>query len=194
MNKNVQDIQGLESAIRNLVTFRLDRQTYALPIEPIVQIIEMVTITPIPHVNHSVEGVINVRGMTVPVINLRRHLDLPEVKLQLHTPIILVQTGERMVGLIVDQVADVLNVSASQVARPTDVLPDEMGDAQLLQGLIQTPQGAVLLLDLAHLFASDRAKLVQASVTLPAANDLSENGKKEPVEIADANELVGARA
>ena len=68
-------------AWRNLVTFRLGQQTCALPIEPIVQIIPMVTITRIPQVNHTVkgpalsadvpsavEGVINVRGATVPVV------------------------------------------------------------------------------------------------------------------------------
>lgn len=164
--------------IRNLVTFRLDRQTYALPLELIVQIVEMVTITPIPQVNHSVEGVINVRGASVPVVNLRRHLGLPEAKLQLHTPILLVRTGERMVGLIVDQVADVLNVSAGQITCPTELLPDGLSDAPLLQGLVHTSQNAVLLLDLDRLFSSERAKLVQASATLPVAGDLSENDKK----------------
>ncbi len=164
--------------IRNLVTFRLDRQMYALPLELIVQIVEMVTITPIPQVNHSVEGVINVRGTPVPVVNLRRHLGLPEAKLQLHTPILLVRTAERMVGLIVDQVADVLNVSADQITCPTDLLPDGLSDAPLLQGLVHTSQNSVLLLDLNRLFSSERARLVQASATLPVAGDLSGNGKK----------------
>jgi purine-binding chemotaxis protein CheW len=137
---------------RNLVTFRLDQQLYALPIEPIVQIIEMVTITPIPQIEGAVEGVINVRGTPVIVINLRRHLGLPPVRLQLRTPIILAQVGGRMVGLIVDQVIDMLSLSGGQIARPDDFLPQELSEMPLLQGLAHTPDGTVLLLDLEHLF------------------------------------------
>ena len=66
---------------KSLVTFRLDSQTYALPIEPLVQIIEMVTITPIPQINSSVEGMINLRGTAVPVVNLGRHFGLPDTRL-----------------------------------------------------------------------------------------------------------------
>jgi purine-binding chemotaxis protein CheW len=181
MSGNGQDAQHSSAiaGIRNLVTFQLDRQTFALPIETIVQIVEMVMITPVPQVNHSVEGVINVHGTTVPVINLRRHLGLPEIKLQLHTPIILVQTGERMVGLIVDQMADVLNVSAGQITNPTDILPDGLGDAPLLQGLMHTPKDTVLLIDLNRLFSLDRARLTQALSTLSAADNSSENAKSE---------------
>ena len=186
MNTNSQDSQNMESAMRNLVAFQLDRQTYALPIEPIVQIIEMVAITPIPQVNPAVEGVINVRGTAVPVINLRCQLGLPEAKLQLHTPIILVRTGERMVGLIVDQVADVLNISADQITRPQDMLPDELSDVPLLQGLTHTSQGALLLLDLEHLLASNQAQLAQALEAISALNDSSEDDQQEPAEAAGA--------
>jgi len=189
MNKSGQGAQLSESTVHHLVTFRLDRQTYALPIEPIVQIIEMVAITPIPQVNPAVEGVINVRGTAVPVVNLRCHLGLPEAKLQLHTPIILVQTGERMVGLIVDQVADVLNISADQITRPKDMLPDGLSDAPLLQGLMHTSQGAVLLLDLERLWASKPAQPAQTLEALFAVNDSSEDNQPEPVEATHADEL-----
>lgn len=158
---------------RNLVAFRLEQQTYALPIEPVAQIIEMVTITPIPQVNRSsMEGVINVRGATVPVVNLGRHLGLPEAPLQLHTPLILIQTDGRMVGLIVDEVIDVLNLPADQIARPADFLPEGLGGAPILQGLAHTPDGMVLLLDPDHLFLPSQVQaLVQAMETLPGNVD-----------------------
>ncbi len=136
----------------NLVTFLLERQIYALPIEPIVQIIEMVTITPIPQVDDAVRGVINVRGEPVLVIDLRRHLGLPQMHLQLRTPIILVQSGGRMMGLIVDQVIDMLSLLPGQIARPDAILPKDMNVTPLLRGVAHTPEGAVLLLDLDHLF------------------------------------------
>lgn len=153
---------------RNLMAFRLDQQTYALPIEPIVQIIEMVTITPIPQVSNTVKGVISVRGAPVPVVNLRRYFGLPEAALQLHTPIVLVQVDELMVGLIVDEVLDVLSLPGSQITHPADILPEGLGKAPVLQGLAHTPDGTVLLLDLGHLFLPDQAQtLAQAAGTLP---------------------------
>jgi chemotaxis signal transduction protein len=136
----------------NLVTFLLEKQIYALPIQATVQIIEMVTITPIPQVDDAVQGVINVRGEPVLVINLRRHLGLPQMRLQLRTPIILVQSAGRMMGLIVDQVIDMLSLSASQIVHPNAILPKKMISTSLLQGMAHTPEGTVLLLDLDQLF------------------------------------------
>jgi purine-binding chemotaxis protein CheW len=136
----------------NLVAFRLNEQLYALPIEPIVQIVEMVTITPLPQVNHAMRGIINVHGTAVPVLDLRQHLGLADAGLRLHTPIILVKAKERQVGLIVDQVTSVMNVPVDRIAHPADVLPPELGQAPLLRGLAHTEAGMVLLLDLEHLF------------------------------------------
>jgi purine-binding chemotaxis protein CheW len=155
---------------RTLVAFRLDQQTYALHIEPIMQIIEMVTIMPIPQISNAVEGIINVRGAPVPVVNLRRYLGLPEATLQLHTPIILAQVGELMVGLIVDEVLDVLSLPGGQIARPAEILPEGLGEAPILQGLAHTPDGMLLLLDLEHLFLPHQAQvLAQAMETPPEA-------------------------
>ncbi len=158
-----------ESVFYHLVTFRLGRQTYALPIEPIVQIVQMVTITSILQVNPSVEDVIDLGGARVPVVNLRRRLGLPEAEVQLHTLIVLVQDGGQIVGLMVDQVSDVLDVEAGQIACPMDRLQEGLSDVSLLGGLIQSPAGAVLLLDLERLFSSEPARLVQAVAALPEA-------------------------
>jgi purine-binding chemotaxis protein CheW len=167
---------------QSLVAFRLGQQIYALPIEPIAQIIEMITITPIPQVSSAVEGVINVRGVVVPVINLRRHFGLPTVPPGLRTPIILVQVGERTVGLIVDEVIDVLNLSADQVARITDVLPEGLGESQVLQGLVHIQSDTVLLLDLEHIFQPHQAQaLARAVATLSDATI-----EEEPEEAEEA--------
>ena len=139
--------------LRNLVTFRLDQRTYALPIEPVAQIIEMVTIIPILQAEDSVAGVINVRGAAVPVVNMRGHFGLPEAPLQLNTPIILAQIDGRVVGLIVDEVIDVLGLSVGQIAHPADILPEGMVQPPVLGGVAYTPDDAVLLLDAEHLFS-----------------------------------------
>ncbi len=136
----------------NLVTFRLEQEVYALPIEAIIKIISMVTITSIPRVHESVEGIINMRGAAVPVINLRRYLDVPEVPLGLHTPIILVQVSERTMGLIVDEVIDVQEIDGERIARLGDIMPDKLGNVPILEGIVHTPEGTILLLNIEQLF------------------------------------------
>jgi purine-binding chemotaxis protein CheW len=159
---------GNRSDQHNLVAFRLGEQTYALPIEPIVQIIEMVTITPIPQVNNAVEGVINMRGTAVPVVSMRRHFGMPEIPLQLRTPIIIVQIDRQVVGLIVDEVIDVLSLPPERISHTTDILPEGLGQASILRGLVHIQNDTVLLLDLEHLLLPYQAQaLAQVTANLP---------------------------
>lgn len=135
-----------------VVTFKIGSQTYALPLGPVRQIIEMITITPLPQVNPMISGVINFHGVMAPVVNMRRLLELEELPLGLHTPIILVNVSKRLVGLIVDTVIDVLELPVDQVVDPNHILLKDLGETPLLQGLIQTKTGSILMLNPEHLF------------------------------------------
>jgi purine-binding chemotaxis protein CheW len=150
--------QAHTSSHATVVTFQMGQQMYALPIESIVRIVEMVTITPIPRTNHVIEGVINYQGVTIPAVNLRRHLGLPMVSFGLDTHIIIAQIGERMIGLVVDRVLDVSEFPSVRVSRPDDILPQGLGRVPLLRGVAQTPQGIVLVLDLENLLAPGQAE------------------------------------
>ncbi len=139
----------------DLVAFRLDQQTYALPIEPIIQIIEMVTLTPLPQLDPLIDGVINFHGTLLPVISLRRYLGLPTIPLHLHTPIILVRHEQQTFGLIVDQVLDVIRIAERHLTRPDSLLPKGIEKPPLLSGLARLPNNQLLLLiNLTALFTS----------------------------------------
>lgn len=138
--------------ITNLVIFRLNQVYYAIAIEPIQQIIEMVTITPVLKTEAWMEGVINYHGQSVPVINLRRHFGLDVVPYGWHTPIILVNITQHQAGLIVDDVLDVLAIPSEQIVAPQSVLPVGIPEIALLKGIIQMEEHITLLLDLEHLF------------------------------------------
>ncbi len=152
---------GRTRAARHLMVCEVNQQLYALPIEPIEQIIEMVTITPVPQVNTHLEGIINVRGMMVPVVNLGLGLGYAATKLLLHTPIVLVWIRGRMVGLVVDQVVDVISVDEGQVTDPVDMLPEGLGELPLLEGVVRDSSRTMLLLDLERLFTTRRAGLAE---------------------------------
>ncbi len=156
-----------QTGLINVVIFLLDGQRYALPIESILQIIEMVTITPVPQVDHTIEGVINFHGVMVPVVNLRRHLGLTSRPPRLHTPIILATISERTVGLMVDGVLTVLTKPLDQVIHPKDILPEGLGEIPLLSGLIHSPAGMVMLLEPDQLFlVNHTSSLAEATAAL----------------------------
>lgn len=164
---------------QNVVAFRLDKQTYALPIEPIAQIIEMVAITPIPQLDDVVAGVINVHGEAVAVVKLRRHFGLSDAPLQLNTPILLTRIGGQTIGLIVDEVTDVFNLPPDQIVQLGEILPEELGNAPIFRGLTYVADDAVLMLDPDQLFRPDQlAILAQAASLLQKA--IAEKGRLEP--------------
>lgn len=99
---------------RRFVAFWLDEQLYGFSIDQVREILQMVEITPIPDAPAHVRGAINVRGTVVPILDLRMLLGLQERPFDASTPIVLVEGGERLVGVGVDDVADVLQVSAEQ--------------------------------------------------------------------------------
>jgi purine-binding chemotaxis protein CheW len=160
---------GNPSGQQDVLAFKLGRQTYALPIHPVVQIIEMVAITPIPQIDTALEGVINVHGEAVAVVKLRRHLGLPDAPLQLNTPIVLVKVGERTVGLIVDEVVDVLNLPDDRIIHLHDILPDTVGDAPALQGVTYITENTLLMLDPNELFDPQELSLLAQAVEILTA-------------------------
>ncbi len=153
----MDDNEMLSPAVQDLVIFGLKAQRYAIPVSHIVQIIEMVTITPIPQINPVVAGLINVRGASVPVINMHRYLNQPDSPPQLHTPIILVRVpvaeNEQLLGLIVDDVVDVTPALRSTLTHLPDILPDTLHNRPFIQGVLHTSYGMVILLDLTNFFS-----------------------------------------
>lgn len=136
----------------SVIAFRLDHRTFALPLEVIVQILPMMTITHIPHLSGIVKGTINVRGESILVISLRSHFGLLEEPLQLYTPLLLLKVRDRSLALIVDQVLDVMTLSLEQVTSLQTILPDGIENIPMLHGISYHNNETVLVLDPDHLF------------------------------------------
>lgn len=163
------DGAGLRVAMADAwVTFRLGNQVYGLPVAPIEQIVPMVTITPLPEIDEPVAGVINVRGRPVPVVDLRHHVGQAQAAFLLDTPIVLARIADHSLGLVVDEVLDVLSLAPADLIAPTQILPAELGQAPVIAALARMPGGLGLLLDPDHLFGPEqRAALAQAAEMLP---------------------------
>ena len=168
------------SGQQNVVAFRLEKQTYALPIEPVAQIIEMVAIPPIPQLDTVIEGVINVHGEAVAVVKLRRHFGLSDAPLQLNTPILLTRIGKQTIGLIVDEVTDVFNLPTDQIVQLGEILPEELGNAPIFRGLTYMADDAVLMLDPDQIFRPDQLEILAKAASL-LQKAIAEKGQGKPV-------------
>jgi len=160
--------------VRHIVTFRLGCDTFALPVEPVDQILPMLAITPLPEgsgeLADSVLGAINLRGQVMPVVDLRRHVGQRPAALERDTPLVVTHIGDLAVSLVVDEVIDVLTVREGDITPPGEVLPEGLGQAPVLAGLVCIPGTAegrlALLLDANHLFAPGQRQAVARAVEL----------------------------
>src|SRR5271168_921070 len=107
--KALADKQG--QASQQFLTFLLDEQEYGLEIFRIREIRGYAPITPIPNVPSHVRGVMNLRGTVLPVVDLRMKFHLPPIEYNKFTVIVIAMVGDKMVGLLVDAVSDVLQVN-----------------------------------------------------------------------------------
>lgn len=129
-----------------LVIFQLNDQKYALPIQETQEIIRMSNITRVPNTKHYVEGIINLRGSIVPVINLNKRLSLPVAEYGEDTRIIVVEHNGQKVGMIVDVVLEVGRFSEDEI-EPPSVAGDSV---DYLKGVVKKEENLWLLINLAE--------------------------------------------
>lgn len=135
------------------LTFLLNNEEYGLELLRIQEIRGYTAATPIPNVSPYVRGVINLRGTVLPVIDLRIRFGLDAVEYNKFTVIVITNVGTKMVGLLVDAVSDVLEVTADTMQPPPD-----FGAAvatHFIQGLFPTKEGLAVALDLEKLLEAD---------------------------------------
>ena len=153
--------QSRGTARHTLVVFELDDREFALPIEDIAEIVPMVLITPVPEVPPWVEGVINLRGRVIPVIDLRTRLGIEPRPHELNTPILIAEQGTKKLGLIADAVRDVIELDEDAFETPTEAGVDETGHADAMSSVGRLGDRLIVVLDLTRV-AGDAAPLAEA--------------------------------
>jgi purine-binding chemotaxis protein CheW len=143
----VRGSPGTSIPVVTLVVFRVGARELCLRVEHVVEILRMVAITPVPGAAPWIAGVINLRGRTVPVVDLRVRLGFPPAVPGLATPIVVALVGDRPVGVIVDQVAGVVRVPDDALEPPEGLSVSGSGVA----GLAHVQGRLVIILDPAPL-------------------------------------------
>lgn len=136
------------------VGFQIEDQQYAFRIEQIQEIVILTQVTQTPQVSECVEGVSNLRGAIIPIINLRKLLGLEAKPVDSETRTIVVNVGERTMGCTVDMVSQVIRVPADDIKpAPETVTAD---GASYVSGFVKRDDGLVILLDINELLSPDR--------------------------------------
>ena len=104
------------------VAFKVAGSEYVLPASDVLQMETFVGATPVPGSPQWVLGLVQVRGRVIPVIDLRRRFGLPPQEGTLDSRIVVVQTGERVVGLLADAAREVLRIDSAEFHPPPEVV------------------------------------------------------------------------
>ncbi len=126
-----------------LLTFKLDEQVYALDISNVVQVVRMVALTRPPKAPLYVQGMFNLRGKVIPVIDIRKRCGLPDKPTDIYTQLVIAQSGGHTLALTVDVVTEVLTMPAANIEPP-----DQIGsDMEYLQAVGKQGNHLILILD-----------------------------------------------
>jgi purine-binding chemotaxis protein CheW len=134
-----------------LVVFELANECYGVDIAAVESIIKMQAITVVPHAPAFVEGVTNLRGSVLPVVDLRKRFGLPAVEGSRNTRIIVVTIHDIKVGMTVDAVSEVLRVSEEAI-EPTPPMVMTV-DSSFITGIAKVGDRLVILLDLSKVLS-----------------------------------------
>lgn len=147
-----------------LVTFRLGGEEFGLDVFAVHEILRYQEPTPVPRAPAFVEGVMDVRGTLVPVVDLRRRFELSEVQVGDDTRIVVVEFGGERLGLVVDSVTEVMRVPETAIQPPPRYIRGLA--AEYVRGIARMEGRLVVLVDMDRILSSEeRIALEQAPLT-----------------------------
>lgn len=151
MNSNPLALANNNQSAKAYLTFRVGAQWYAVNVDNIFEVSNLVAISEVPDMPPSVLGVVNIRGLVVPILDLRRRFKLAQNRLDLTTPIIFLQkeAGVCSYGIVVDDVDDVMSLKPEQT-KQTELTQR----ARHIIGMTDYRDKLVMLLDPRELLAS----------------------------------------
>jgi len=144
------------------LTFQLGKEEYGIEIRVVTEIIGIQNITELPDMPVYVKGVINLRGKVIPVIDVRLRFGFESVEYNERTCIIVVKINDMSIGLIVDEVSEVLDIPAENIENPSDVSKDS--SSKFIKAFGKVGENVKILLNIQSLlFSSDLDMLTEAA-------------------------------
>lgn len=153
---------GVDTEVQ-MVVFKLEDEEFAVNIQQVREVLKMSRVTPLPRSAHFIEGVINLRGEVIPVVDLRKRFDLKDREKTENTRIIIVEIQESKVGLIVDSVTEVLRFSSSAIQLPPARIAGTRTD--FIKGVGKVADRLLIILNLEKILTTEE-KIALEEITL----------------------------
>jgi|SRR5690625_206620 len=138
--------QDDKAAVTQWVTFRLEDETYGINVMQVQEVLPMTDIAPVPGSPPFVMGIINLRGNVVTVIDTRMRFGLSTCEPEDSSRIVVIESGDQIAGMLVDSVAEVIEVRASEVDTAPGVGNEE--SARYIYGVVSRDEQLLILIDI----------------------------------------------
>ena len=143
------------------IVFSINQQIFGIELFKTKEVLSYRKITPLPQVEGFVKGIINLRGAIIPVFDLREKFNLPAKEYTRFNVIIVVEIAGRVMGVIVDEISDVLEILPEEF-QTTENLPSNLR-REYLKGVGKKQDEMIILLDMDRLLSSEELELVDAA-------------------------------
>lgn len=144
------DKRGMEDLVQ-VVSFQLGQEEFGIDILKVQEINRLVEITKVPQAPFYCEGIINLRGKVIPVINLRKKFELDDREWDKNTRILVCDVAGNVIGMIVDSVAEVLKIPHSTIEPTPDIVTSVNSD--YISGIAKLEDKLLIFLDVSKIAA-----------------------------------------
>ena len=146
-----------------VVSFKLGAEEYGVDIAQVQEINRMVAVTHVPRAPEFMEGVINLRGQLIPIIDLRTRFGMPRTEHTKNTRIVVTEIGTKRVGMVVDSVSEVLRLPVDQIEPAPEMITGV--DTEYIRGVGKIEDRLIILLELGRIISTtERRELESAEV------------------------------
>lgn len=152
--------QDSSNELLQLVSFNIGQEEFGVDILKVQEIIRMISVTHVPNSPYYVDGVINLRGKVIPIIDLRIRLGLPRKDHDKDTRIIVVELEGKIIGFVVDAVSEVLRIPKN-ITEPPPVLASGV-DTSYITAVGKLEDRLLILLDLDKVLSTEEKKKLES--------------------------------
>lgn len=136
-----------------IVTFMLNEERFGIDIDELLEIVRVDNITRVPNTKNFVEGVINLRGQIIVVLDLLKKLNIGKITLSNSSRILVIKTEQELIGLAVDKCEEVTTISIDKVKSAPEILEKKV-KSEYIRGVVFDGDDIIVLLDLTKLIAN----------------------------------------
>lgn len=147
--------------IQQYVIFALSEQIYGIEILKITEVVSYRRITPLPNMQGFIKGIMNLRGIILPVFDLREKFTLPQTEYTLFHSIIVMEILGRVMGVIVDEISDVVNLLPEDVQATANLPPGVQ--SEYIKGIGNIDGQLIILLDIDRLLSPEELEILDSA-------------------------------